>query len=113
MTRAGLSRSSSRCRPLSPSACTLAGSRSERRTRVTALLGGLGQRASGGEVEPVEVVEGRDAEEASEPRPHQVGTLALGEVDRRQALRAEVEAVGEGLVAKPRTDDAPSAMMRR
>ena len=63
-------------------------------------LRGLHERAVGGEIEPIEIVERGDAEQAREPGAHEVGALALGVVDRGQAPGPELEALREGGIAQ-------------
>ena len=69
-------------------------------------LRGLHERAAGGEIEPIEIVERGDAEQAREPGAHEVGALALGVVDRGQAPGPELEALREGGIAQRAVDDA-------
>ena len=69
-------------------------------------LRGLHERAVGGEIEPIEIVERGDAEQAREPGAHEVGALALGVVDRGQAPGPKLEALREGGVAQRGVDDA-------
>ena len=71
------------------------------------LLCGPVEGALRGQVEPVQIVEGRHAQQGREPRAHQVHPLALAEVGgRRRARRPEAKRLLQRRVAQAVVDDS-------